>query len=59
MRNKNTYKSNLVCNKDLSKRETVRHNVVPGVAGVGVAQVGNGEGEGRADQVEGVHHSKG
>ena len=43
----------------LGKRETVGHNVVPGVAGVGVAQIGNGKGEGRADQVEGVHHCQG
>ena len=32
--------------KYLSNWKTVRHNVVPGVAGVGVAQVRNGEGEG-------------
>ena len=43
----------------LCQRKTVWHNVVPGMAGIGVAQVGYGEGEGRADQVEGVHHSQG
>ena len=45
--------------KYLSNWKTVRHDIVPGVAGIGVAQVGDGEGEGRADQVEGVHQGKG
>ena len=45
--------------KYLSNGKTVRNNIVPGVTGVGVAEVGNGEGEGRADQVEGVHQGQG
>ena len=45
--------------KYLSNWKTVRDNVVPGVAGVGVAQVRDGEGEGWADQVESVHQGQG
>ena len=40
---------------DLGDGEAVGDDVVPGVAGVGGAQIGDGEGEGRADQVKCVH----
>ena len=43
---------------DLGDGEAVGDDVVPGVAGVGGAQVGDGEGEGRADQVKCVHQGQ-
>ena len=39
---------------DLGNGKTVGDNVIPGVVGVGGAQIGDGEGQGGAHQVKSV-----
>ena len=39
--------------------KTVRDNIGPAIVGVILAQVGDGEGEGRGNEVDGVQHGQG
>ena len=43
----------------MSHGQTIGDNIEPPIVGIVIAHIGDGEGESRGNEVDGVHHSQG